>query len=414
MLVIYRILINIIYFLSPVIIIFRLIKKKESLHRFKEKLCFFSKKRRKGKLVWIHGASVGEFQSIVPLIEKFEKKKNIRQILVTSNTLSSSNVISKYKFKKLTHQFFPIDTNYHTKKFLDYWKPSISMFVDSEVWPNMLLNLKYRNTPIILLNGRITYKSFNRWIKLKKFSKYIFSKFDLCLCSSSKSKVYLKKLGARKVKYFGNLKFSQSESEKVQVNKDIRKFIKSKKVWCASSTHDTEENFVGLIHKKLKLRYRNLLTIIIPRHINRIDNITSQLNELDLKTHLHEPLKNISKDTDIYLVNSYGQTKSFYSLSKNVFLGGSLIEHGGQNPLEAVRYGCNILHGPNISNFDEIYNFLNSQKISFKVQKQQQMIKILNRLLSTKNNQKNVRNKINLMGKKVLKHSLKEIDIYLK
>ena len=185
------------------------------------------------------------------------------------------------------------------------------MFVDSEVWPNMLLNLKYRNTPIILLNGRITYKSFNRWIKLKKFSKYIFSKFDLCLCSSSKSKVYLKKLGARKVKYFGNLKFSQSESEKVQVNKDIRKFIKSKKVWCASSTHDTEENFVGLIHKKLKLRYRNLLTIIIPRHINRIDNITSQLNELDLKTHLHEPLKNISKDTDIYLVNSYGQTKSF-------------------------------------------------------------------------------------------------------
>jgi len=278
----------------------------------------------------------------------------------------------------------------------------------------MLLNLKKRNTPIILINGRITYKSFNRWIKLKKFSNYIFSKFDLCICSSLKTKIYLKKLGAKKLRYFGNLKFSQSESEKIEIKKSIRKFIQSKKVWCASSTHETEENFIGLIHKKLKLKYKNLLTIIIPRHINRISDIKGQLDLLNLKTHLHEPIKKIPNDTDIYLVNSYGQTKSFFSMCKNVFLGGSLIKHGGQNPLEAARYGCNIMHGPNVSNFEEIYNFLNSQKISFKVKKHSGMIKILHKLLSAKNNQKNIKNKIILKGKKILNHNLKEIDCYVK
>ncbi len=409
----YRILINIIYFLSPIIIILRLIKKKEDPYRFREKLCFFTKKRPRGKLIWIHGASVGEFQSIVPLIEKYEKKKNISQILITSNTLSSSKVISKYKFKKVTHQFFPIDTNQNTKKFLNYWEPSLSMFVDSEIWPNMLFNLEKKKIPIILLNGRITYKSFKRWEKLKNFSNFIFSKFDLCMCSSLKSKIYLKKLGAKKLKYFGNLKYSQSESEKIRINENIKKFIKNKMIWCASSTHNTEEKFVGLIHKKLKLKYKNLLTIIIPRHINRIDLIKDQLNQLGLKTHLHEPEKRISKDTDIYLVNSYGQTKSFFSLCKNVFLGGSLIKHGGQNPLEAVRYGCNILHGPNVSNFEEIYYFLNSQKISFGIRDYNGMLKILEKLLSSKKSKINIKNKIHFKGKKILDLSLKEIDHYL-
>jgi len=413
MLINYRILINIIYFLSPIIIILRLIKKKEDLYRFKEKFCFFTKRRLDGSLVWIHGASVGEFQSIVPLIEKYEKKKDIDQILVTSNTLSSSKVISKYKFKKVTHQFFPIDTNHNTRKFLDYWKPSLSMFVDSEIWPNMLLNLKKRKIPIVLINGRITFKTFKRWSNFKNFSNFIFSKFDLCICSSLKSKIYLKKLGAKKLKFFGNLKYSQSEFEKIEINKNIERFIRSKKVWCASSTHNTEENFVGLVHKKLKKKYKNLLTIIIPRHIHRINLIKEQLNQMGLKIHLHENKKRISKDTDIYLVNSYGQTKSFFSICQNVFLGGSLINHGGQNPLEAVRYGCNILHGPNVSNFDEIYSFLNSQKISFGIKKHNGMLKVLSKLLSSKKNQGNIKKKIHLKGEKILKLTIKEIDNYL-
>ncbi len=414
MLIIYRILINIIYFLSPLIIILRLIRSKEDPKRFKEKFCFFTKKKIKGKLIWIHGASVGEFQSVVPIIEKYEKKKNIAQILITSNTLSSSKVISNHNFKKVIHQFFPVDTNFNTRNFLNYWQPSLSLFVDSEIWPNMLLNLKRKKIPTILLNGRITAKTFKRWSKFKNFSNFIFSKFDLCLCSSLKSKIYLQKLGAKNLKYFGNLKFSQSEFEKIKIKKNIKKFIKNRKIWCASSTHDNEENFIGIVHKKLKYKYKDLLTIVIPRHVNRVNSIEFQLNQLGLKAHLHEPTKKIPIDTDIYLVNSYGQTKPFFSLCKNVFLGGSLIKHGGQNPLEATRYGCNILHGPNVSNFEEIYSYLNSQNISFEVSKENGMYKILDRLLSSTNNQRNIRKKLNNIGEKILKLYLLEIDKYLK
>ncbi|MDC1025659.1 3-deoxy-D-manno-octulosonic acid transferase, partial [Candidatus Pelagibacter sp.] len=171
--------------------------------------------------------------------------------------------------------------------------------------------------------------------------------------SSNKETVsFLKKLGAKNIKYFGNLKYSQSENEKNEIDSQTIEFISKKKVWCASSTHNSEEKFAGLIHNKLKKKYKNLLTVIIPRHIDRIEEIKEQLSNLDLNVHVHEPKSRIHQDTDVYLVNSFGKTKSFYSIIENVFLGGSLIKHGGQNPLEAVRYNCNILHGPNISNFN--------------------------------------------------------------
>ena len=412
--VIYRIISELFLLISPIIILYRVFIGKENISRFPERYAFNSKQRVNGKLIWFHCSSVGELISIVPLLEKLETNLKISQILVTSNTLSSSKVISSYKFTKVTHQFFPIDTNLNTQNFLNYWQPNLSLFVDSEVWPNMLLNLKKRKIPTILLNARITTKSFERWRKFKNFSNFIFSKFDLCLCSSLKSKIYLQKLGAKNLRYFGNLKFSQSEFEKIQIKQNLKKFIKNKKIWCASSTHDNEENFIGIVHKKLKYNYKNLLTIIIPRHINRVNLIKSQLDELGLKTHFHEPAKKIPIDTDIYLVNSYGQTKPFFSLCKNVFLGGSLIKHGGQNPLEAARYGCNILHGPNVSNFEEIYSYLNSQKISFVVSTENRMYKILDKLLSSTNNQRNIKKKLNNVGQQILKHYLKEIDNFLK
>ena len=351
MLFFYRILINITFFLSPLIIFFRILQKKEDPTRVKEKLCFFSKKRKKGKLIWFHGASVGEFLSIVPLIEKYENDKRVSQILITSNTLSSSKIISKLNSKKVVHQFFPIDTNFLSKNFLEYWKPSLVLFIDSEIWPNMILNLEKKNIPIVLINGRITKKTFSRWMNYSKFSNYIFSKFRLCLSSSEESKKYLKKLGAKKIRYIGNLKFSQSENEINTVNLKTKKFISKKIVWCASSTHNKEEEFCGLVHQKLKNKYKNLLTIIIPRHINRTEEIENQLKTIGLKVHKDLPEKKIPNNIDVYLVNSYGKTKPFFSICKNVFLGGSIINHGGQNPLEAARFGCNILHGKNVSNF---------------------------------------------------------------
>ena len=163
MLILYRFLINFTFILSPLIILIRLLKKKEDINRFKEKLGLFSKKKIGGNLIWFHGASVGEITSIVPLLEKFEKNKKVRQILITSNTLSSTNIIKSLKLKKVIHQFFPIDTNFISKKFINYWQPKKAFFIDSEIWPNTILNLKEKKIPIILINGRITKKSFNRW-----------------------------------------------------------------------------------------------------------------------------------------------------------------------------------------------------------------------------------------------------------
>ena len=148
MIFIYRILINLILILSPLIFLFRLLKKKEDLFRFKEKLGFSTKNKSKGKLIWFHGASVGEFQSVVPLLEKFEKSKNISQILITSNTLSSSKIISKIKLKKVSHQFFPVDNNLIVQKFINHWKPSMALFIDSEIWPNMLINLDKKKSQL--------------------------------------------------------------------------------------------------------------------------------------------------------------------------------------------------------------------------------------------------------------------------
>ena len=414
MLLFYRIIINLLILISPIIIVVRLIKRKESFLRFKEKFCFFSRLKTKGKLIWFHGASVGEIQSIIPLIEKLEKKKNIKQILVTSNTLSSSKIMEKIKSKKIIHQFFPIDSNSFSKKFLNYWKPTLVFFIDSEIWPNMINNLYKKKIPFGLINGRITKKTFKRWMKIPNFSKNIFSKFNLCLSSNNQSKIYLKKLGAREIKFLGNLKFSQSENEKVKFDTELKKFIRSKKVWCASSTHKTEEEFCGLVHKELKKKYSNLLTIIIPRHIERVEKIEKELKSLNLKVHLHEPKTKIRNDTDVYIVNAYGKTKSFYNNCKNIFLGGSLIKHGGQNPLEATRYGCNILHGPNIENFKEIYDFLRIKKMTKKINNQKDMIYSLNRYFFKNSNTNKIQKKLNLIGQNILYKTYNEINFLIK
>lgn len=409
MLVIYRIFINTIFFLSPIILILRLIKKKEDPNRFKEKLGFFSKRKKSGKLIWFHGASVGEIQSVLPLIEKFEKNKNINQILITSNTVSSSNIIKKFRFRKTIHQFFPIDCNFISKKFIDHWKPSKVFFIDSEIWPNTVNNLYNKKIPMVLLNGRITKKTLNRWLVLPNFAKSLFGKFKICLSSSLESKRYLKKLGAQNIKFFGNIKFSQSESVSPTLDKNLRNFIKSKNSWCASSTHYNEEKICGQTHLYLNKKYKNLLTIIIPRHINRVDSIKKELKNLKLKVHVDEPKRKISSKTDVYLVNSYGKTKSFYKECKNVFLGGSMINRGGQNPLEAVRYGCNIFHGPNISNFKEIYLFLKNKNLSRKATNYKNLANLLNVTFKNKIQPKKIEKNLYLIGKNILNKTYKEV-----
>ena len=409
----YRILTNLILILSPIIIFIRLLKKKEHPKRFKEKFGFYTKKKFKGKLIWFHGASVGEILSIIPLIESLEKNKEINQILITTNTLSSSKILSNLKLKKTIHQFFPIDTNYHTQKFLKYWKPSVAVFIDSEIWPNMITNIKKTPISLILMNARITDKSFKRWKLFKSYAKKIFFNFDICLSSSHKSKKYLKSLGAKNIKHVGNLKFTQSEKNITFLDNNLKKFFLSKRIWCASSTHNTEEFICANVHKKLKIKYKNLLTIIIPRHIHRTEKIVNEMKKLNLSIHLHNSKNKIDKDTDIYLVNSFGQTKSFFKVCKTVFLGGSMIKHGGQNPLEAARFGCKILHGPNVWNFDEIYDLLRKNKVSRKIINSNQLSLNVDKMLNNKNKYRSLENKIKNLGNKILISTLSEINFYI-
>ena len=410
MLFIYRIFINTVFIILPIIIIVRLFKRKEDYRSIKEKIGFNSKKRGMGNLIWFHGASVGEIKSIIPLILKLEKQNNIKKILITSNTLSSADVFNNFKLKKTIHQFFPIDTNFITKKFIEYWSPSKVFFIDSEIWPNMILNIKKKKIPLILINGRITKKTFRRWNKFKNFSKEIFSNFDLCLTSDKVSKNYLTKLKAKNIIYIGNLKFTETKKKKINLSKNLDNFLNLKNSWCASSTHHNEEIICGKIHLKIRKKLKNLLTIIIPRHIERSEKIKIELEKLGLKVFLHSNQKKIDFDTDIYLVNAYDKTKFFFNKCKNVFLGGSLINHGGQNPLEAARYDCNILHGPNIQNFNEIYQFLKEKNASYQVKNINEFCKILSKLLSSKKPYKKIKTDIDILGENILNKTLKKIN----
>jgi len=411
----YRILTNLIIIFLPLIILYRLLKKKEHILRFKEKLCFFNKNRGSGKLIWFHGSSVGEILSIIPIIEKLENTKSINKILITSSTLSSSNIFKKFKFKKTIHQFFPIDNNYFVKKFLDYWKPSAIFFIESEIWPNFLVNIKERNIPLILLNARITKNTYKRWKKISDFSKIIFGCFDVALVQNNETANYLNLLGIKKIKILGNLKFSETKIKtKNTYNKNLKKFFSSKKAWCASSTHDNEELQCVLIHKKLKKNFKNLLTVIIPRHTSRIETIHKEIKNLDLKIHVHSSNQKIKKDTEIYLVDTYGETENFFKFCKTVFLGGSLIERGGQNPLEPARLGCKILHGPHINNFKEIYDLLGDYKISTKVVSSNKLYSNLSIILKKNVSSEKSINKLKKLGNKILSSSLIEIKKYIK
>ena len=415
MIIFYRILINIIFFFSPLIIIYRILINKEHSTRFIERIGKFKLNINKGKLIWFHGSSVGEVLSVIPLIEKLEKRNDIKKILLTSNTLSSSKVISNLKLKKTIHQFFPIDTTFIAKKFLSHWRPDIVIFIESEIWPNIILEINKRSIPLLLLNGRITKKTYKRWKNIEFFSKYIFENFNLCLAQNDETKLYLKKLGVSKVIKTGNLKFSETSSKNINnINKKIQDFLNSKKIlFGAISTHQSEEIFCSKIHADLKKKYKNGITIIIPRHIHRALEIKKEIEKIRLKVHLHSSCEKIDDKTDIYLVDTFGETKSFVKNCKIAFLGGSLIQHGGQNPLEAARLGCKVIHGPYINNFLEVYSLLNKSNISLKIRTREQAKSIILKNLNKKFSSKKIIKKLNSIGNKVLLKNQKEITKFI-
>ena len=406
----YQIIITILILFSPIIIIYRIVRNKEDTKRFREKFSLPTKKRMKGNLIWFHGASVGEIMSIIPLIKHYENEKLINQILITSSTLSSSKILKKFNFKKTTHQFYPVDQYFFTKKFLNYWNPKIAIFIESEIWPCMFKNLKFKKIPLILLNGRITKKTFTKWKIFNKFAKSIFNKISVAYPQNDETQFFLKQFKLNKIKKIGNLKFIDSEDKNLNFLKpDLIKELKNKKIWVASSTHKSEEIFCAKAHLYLKHYYKNLITIIIPRHVHRVNEIIYDIKNLNLKYQLHSSRMKSLKNIDIYIVDTFGETKKFHKIGSSVFLGGSIIDRGGQNPLEAARFGAKILHGPNIGNFIDIYKLLKIFKISKKIISPKQLA---SSIVFKKN--KIIGFKIKKIGEKILKNTLKELDCLIK
>ena len=409
---VYNIIFTVVLLISPIVIIIRIFLGKEDKKRFKEKFCIFSKKNKiYNEIVWFHGASVGEIATIIPIIKKLEKDKKIKRILITSSTTSSSYILSRYKFKKTIHQFYPYDLNILSNLFINYWKPKLAIFVDSEIWPNMYNNLYKKKIPLILLNARITKKSFRRWNYFPKFSKNIFNKISIALPQNLETKKYLKLLGAKNIKIVGNLKFYGTLQSNLNNSKLKKKFL-NRTIWCAASTHKSEELFIGKIHKELKTVIKNLLTIIIPRHINRRKVIANELSSIDLNTEFHTSSKVLKKNTDVYIVDTYGEASKFYSLSKLTFVGGSLILHGGQNPLEPAREGNYILTGPHVDNFKEVYQILEQLKIASKTKSIKSVKDIFLKKINYSENKK-VKYKLNYLGNKIINKNILEIKKFI-
>ena len=276
----------------------------------------------------------------------------------------------------------------------------------------MFKNLYLQDIPIIIMNARITKHSFNKWQNFPNFANQVFGNITLALPQNLETLKYLKLLKVKNIKTAGNLKYyGQKNNQKNELQLLKHKF-KNHKVWCSASTHNDEEILIGKLHKKLKKREKRLITIIIPRHVNRTNEIINALNNLDLNCITHSSNQKLQEDTDVYLVDSYGESSKFYNLTNVCFVGGSIIKHGGQNPLEPTRLGNYIINGPNVKNFKEIYAFLNDLKISSSTSNILKMENIILKKLKTKIPDKNIK-KIISIGNDVLEKNLFYINKYL-
>jgi len=357
LLLIYKILSIVLLPLVILIIFFRIFQNKEINTRIKERFAFPSVKKPKGKIIWINASSIGEYLATISLIKKIRKIKPKTKILLTTNTKTSALLAEKITDKNIFHQFTPQDNPLVIKKFLNYWKPSLVLWMESEFWPIILDETKKYGVKMILLNGRMSDKSFKNWSYFKSFFKEIISNFSLILTMSRIDKENFKKLGAKNINFIGNLKFCNEEQHYDKLlEKKAKKLIGNRSVWLAASTHHREEMYAATIHCKLKerLNLKNLLTIIVPRNIKRTSKIKKEIKSIVPLTKLFQS-KSIPQNTEIIIDDSIGQLEMWYKNIKTVFLGKSYPPKGGQNPIEPARNGCAIISGK-MSNFQEIEN----------------------------------------------------------
>ena len=422
MILIYRILTTLIYPLLFIFIYYRKILKKEDSIRFKEKILIshFNVSRKKdSKLIWFHAASIGELKSIIPIIELLNKNKNKLEFLITTTTLSSGN-LAKIELKNIYnayHRFIPFDVEFLIKKFLLLWKPDAIFLVDSEIWPNLILNASKYKIPLAIINARLTSKSFNKWIKFSRSAKKIFSLFDLCLASNFETKKNLEKLGAKNIYFNGNIKLINKLDEN-KIKNLSEKILLKNRFWIAASTHKGEDILCLKTHLKLKEKYKDIITIIAPRHIERSYNIKSLSETLNLKAQILNKNDVINEDKEIIIINTFGALQNFFKYAKSVFIGKSTIKKlendGGQNPIDAAKLKCKIYHGPYVYNFKEIYEILEKNNIAKQIESYVELSDYLvEDLKSIQKQDDQIANTINDLGQKTLTDTMKYINNFL-
>jgi 3-deoxy-D-manno-octulosonic-acid transferase len=340
--------------LGPLVILYlarRRARGKEDGARFGERLGRPSGERPTGPLVWLHAASVGEAASLLALIDRLSRDRPDLNILVTTGTVTSARLLEKRLPARTRHQYVPVDRPSYVRRFLDHWRPDLAIWAYSELWPNLVAATQARSIPTILLNGRMSQRSFERWQRWPGLIAPLLAGFALCLAQDATQLERLKRLGARSAGTVGDLRaaapplpFDAAELAR------LSQIIGKRPFWLAASTHPGEEEAAAAAHLALKSRHPGLLTLIAPRHPARADEIGALLRRQGLAVARRSRGEAITAATDVYLGDTLGETGLFYRLAEIAFVGGSLTPLGGHNPLEPALLGCAILHGRDMTN----------------------------------------------------------------
>jgi 3-deoxy-D-manno-octulosonic-acid transferase len=340
--------------MAPQVLALRLYRGKEHPQRLAERRGEATLQRPAGPLIWVHGASVGEMLAAVPLIERL-RAQNFA-VLVTSGTVTSAALAEQRLPEGTLHQFIPLDAARFVRRFLDHWQPGLALFVESDLWPNLILSCGERKIPMILINGRLSKRSFARWRHLPSTIAALLSRFDLCLAQSADDAERYAQLGAPRVLMTGNLKLDTPPPPVDQAAlRRLKDVIGKRPVIAAASTHPGEEATIIAAHKRLQSALPGLLTVIAPRHPARGESIAELAKASGLTVALRSQSAEPSPDVAVYIADTLGELGLIYRIAPIVFMGGSLASHGGQNPIEAVRLGAAVVHGPHVWNFAEIY-----------------------------------------------------------
>ncbi|GGG41081.1 3-deoxy-D-manno-octulosonic acid transferase [Chelatococcus composti] len=329
-------------------------KGKEDPERIGERRGIPGLPRPAGRLAWVHGASVGEVVSLMPIVERLTRRGF--RVLVTSGTRTSAAVLAQRLPPGAAHQFMPLDVPRYLRRFLDHWQPDLVLFAESEIWPNAVFAVRERSIPLLLVNARMSERSFRRWRQAPKSARALLEQFDLCLAQSQADGERLARLGAPRVGIAGNLKFDvPAPPADARAVASLSGIIAGRPVWVAASTHGGEEEIISLVHRALMERRPGLLTIIAPRHPERGPAVADIAQRAGLNVALRSQGALPTRDVDVYVADTIGELGLFYRLAPIAFIGRSLVPLGGQNPIEPAKLGAAILHGPHVYNFADIY-----------------------------------------------------------